>query len=240
MTLTAFAIIAAAVILAAFVQGMIGVGFALILVPVVALVDPTLLPSLVLALMIPLNIYVLWREHTALDWRGTGWITAGRLVGTFGGLAVLLVLVPWQLDMLVGALTIAAVLVTLAMPVFALRPINFLGAGLVSGITETATGIGGPPLALLYQHQSGPVLRATLAACFLVGQIFSLIALVAVGQVAPSQLSAALLLIPALAGGAYLSHLSHHLANGALLRRLVQAFAVISGLVLIARSLGAA
>ncbi|EWY41786.1 permease [Skermanella stibiiresistens SB22] len=240
MTLGAFAIIAAAVVLAAFVQGMIGVGFALILVPVVALVDPTLLPSLVLALMIPLNIYVLWRERASLDWRGTGWITAGRLVGTFGGLAVLLVLVPWQLDMLVGALTIAAVLVTLAMPVFTLRPVNFLGAGLVSGITETATGIGGPPLALLYQHQSGPVLRATLAACFLVGQIFSLIALVAVGQVAPSQLSAALLLIPALAGGACLSHLSHHLANGALLRRLVQAFAVISGLVLIARSLGAA
>lgn len=237
MTLTALAIIGVAVFVAAFVQGTIGVGFALIVAPVVSLMEPAQLPVLVLVLMIPLNLYVVWREHSALDWRGTGWITAGRVVGTFGGLAVLTLLLQWQLDLFVGVATVGAALATLATPVLRLRPATFVSAGLLTGLTETATGIGGPPLALLYQHQSGPVLRATIAACFLIGQVLSLIALLAVGRAAFDQVALATLLVPALAAGGLLSQLSHHAADGRWMRRLVLAFALASGALLVARAL---
>ena len=40
----------------------------------------------------------------------------------------------------------------------------FLAAGLITGITETATGIGGPPLALTLQHRPVSEMRATIAA----------------------------------------------------------------------------
>lgn len=45
------------------------------------------------------------------------------------------------------------------------RPGPLVGAGVVSRVTGTATSIGGSPLALMYQHESGPRVRATLAVC---------------------------------------------------------------------------
>jgi uncharacterized membrane protein YfcA len=61
------AVIAATVAVAAFVQGASGLGFALIAAPVVAVVQPLLLPVAVLVLMIPLNCYIAWRERGQLD-----------------------------------------------------------------------------------------------------------------------------------------------------------------------------
>lgn len=97
MSLTLFAVIAVVVMLAAFVQGTTGVGFALIVAPTLAFAVPDLLPACLLMLMIPLNVYVAWRERAALDHSGAGWITAGRFLGTFGGLRVLTALTSSQL-----------------------------------------------------------------------------------------------------------------------------------------------
>src|SRR5689334_22309377 len=55
---SALALVAACVAVAAFVQATAGVGFALIIAPVVGLVAPTLLPVALLVLMLPLNAYV--------------------------------------------------------------------------------------------------------------------------------------------------------------------------------------
>ncbi|MBS74989.1 TSUP family transporter, partial [Variovorax sp.] len=133
-----------AVLVAAFVQGATGVGFALIAAPVIGLVRPELLPVCVLVLMLPLNLYVAWRERGAIDGTGARWITGGRVAGTAGGLWVLAALSAGQLSLFVGASTVAAALVTLLMPAFSPGRGAFVGAGLVTGITETATGIGGP------------------------------------------------------------------------------------------------
>jgi uncharacterized membrane protein YfcA len=102
--------------------------------------------------------------------------------------------------------------------------------GALTGITETATGIGGPPLALVYQHQRAPVLRSTVAVCFLIGETMSLALLAASGKVHANQLSAAGLLLPTLLLGALLSRLAHRHVDGPLMRTLVLAFAIISGL----------
>ncbi len=118
MTLTILAMMSAIVALGGFVQGSTGVGFALLVAPVLALVAPALLPVAVLILMIPLNVYVAWRERAALDLKSAGWITLGRFAGTFGGLWVLLVLSARHLNLLIGVSTIAAAAATLAMPVF--------------------------------------------------------------------------------------------------------------------------
>src|SRR6185437_16170058 len=88
MTLAAFALISSAVLAAAFVQGTTGVGFALIVAPVVGLLSPDLLPLCLLVLMLPLNLYVAWRERGAIDRSGAQWITGGRFLGTFVGLWV--------------------------------------------------------------------------------------------------------------------------------------------------------
>lgn len=69
-----------------------GVGFALVVSPVLALLAPSLLPGCVLLLMLPLNAYVAWRERSAIDRTGTAWITLGRCAGAGGGLVVLALL----------------------------------------------------------------------------------------------------------------------------------------------------
>jgi len=95
--------------------------------------------------MLPLNVYVAWRERAALDRSGAGWITLGRLVGTFGGLWILAAMPASALNLLIGAATILAATATLVLPSFRAGRQSFIAAGLVTGVTETATGIGGPP-----------------------------------------------------------------------------------------------
>ena len=225
------------VALASLVQGASGMGFALIVAPVLTLLAPDLLPVCVLILMLPLNAYVAWRERHALDRRGAAWISAGRLVGTFGGLAVLVVLSAQALSVFVGLSTIAATAVTWFMPAFVPGVAAFLIAGLVTGVTETATGIGGPPLALTYQHRPPAEMRATLATCFLVGEVISLLVLLAMGRVHAEHWIAAAQLLPALALGAFASRMVHTRINARAMRIFVQVFSVASGLVLLAKAL---
>ncbi len=228
--------IGAAVALAAFVQATTGLGFALIVAPVLAFLAPDLLPVCLLVLMLPLNAYVAWRERDALDRRGAAWITLGRFAGTFGGLWVLATFSASALGIFIGVATIAAACATLVVPAFRPGRQALIGAGLVTGVTETATGIGGPPLSLALQHRSAPVLRSTLAFCFLVGQLVSLGCLGVAGRATPPQLIAAASLLPALAVGAALSRYAHRRFAGPMLRLFVLAFAVVSGTVLVLRA----
>jgi len=229
VNLLVFIPIAAAVILAAFIQGATGVGFALIVAPILAFLAPDLVPVCLLVLMIPLNVYVAWRERAALDRSGACWITAGRLLGTFGGLWVLAALTSRQLSILIGAATILAAITTLIAPSFTPSYRAYVAAGVITGVTETATGIGGPPLALVYQHQPAATLRSTLAFCFLVGQLISLVFLATAGRVTGSQLSAALALLPMVVIGAATSRLIHARVGGRKLRAFVLIFAIVSG-----------
>ena len=225
-----------AVLAASFVQGSSGMGFALIVAPVLTLLAPDLLPVCVLILMLPLNAYVAWRERHALDRRGASWISAGRMVGTFGGLAVLALLSAQALSIFVGLSTIAAAVVTWFIPAFTPVLLAFIMAGLITGVTETATGIGGPPMALTYQHRPPAEMRATMALCFLIGELISLVFLLFMGKVQMLHLSAALQLLPALAVGAVASRFVHTRIDAKVMRLFVQAFAVISGLLLLIKA----
>jgi len=236
LSLAVFALIATSVMVAGFVQGATGFGFALILAPVLALLAPDLVPVSLLMLMLPLNVYVAWREWAALDRRGAAWITVGRFLGTFGGLWLLTTLTASLLDNVIGAVTVLAAIATLIAPSFTPGRRTLVAAGVVTGITETATGIGGPPLALVYQHQDAARLRATLAFCFLVGQLMSLAILAAAGRVSASHAETAVMLVPALAIGAAMSRLVHGRLSGRLLRAFVLLFAMVSGAVLLTRN----
>ncbi|MFD3563068.1 sulfite exporter TauE/SafE family protein [Streptomyces sp. NPDC058686] len=232
MNTETLALLAVAVTVAAFVQGSSGLGFALIVAPVVGILDPRLLPVFVLASMIPLNLYVAWRERASLDLRGAGWIAGARLAATPGGLALLWLIPDRSLGLFVGAATVLAAVVSLAAPAFTPGRAAYVGAGAVTGLTETATGVGGPPLALVYQHRPPAELRSTVAACFLIGEVASLGLLFATGEGHPEDLQWAAALLPAIAAGAWLSRLVHHRLDARRMRLFVLVFALVSGLVL--------
>ena len=158
MSLLAFAVLAGVVAVAAFVQGASGLGFALIATPVMGIVQADLLPVAILLLMLPLNIYVVWRERSSVDGRGAGWISAGRLVGTAGGFAVLVAVPASRLNLLIGGSTVLAVLASLAVPSFipgrpsqviagAVRHRDRHGGGRTpAGPDVPASGRAGPPV----------------------------------------------------------------------------------------------
>ncbi|XKE45870.1 sulfite exporter TauE/SafE family protein [Halomonas organivorans] len=230
--LAVFATLAVSTGIAAFMQGAIGIGFALIVAPVMGFLRPDLMPVALLVLMLPLNLYVALREREAIDWRGTAWIGVGRLPGTFVGLGILLIMSTNGLNQLIGASTVIAVLAALFAPVFRPRAGACASVGLVTGVTETATGVGGPPLALLYQHRPGPELRSTIACCFLVGELVSLAILAAAGKVQPDQLMWSLYLLVPLLLGSVASRVMHQRLDARRLRQGVLMFALVSGVVL--------
>jgi uncharacterized protein len=102
---------------------------------------------------------------------------------------------------IVGAIVQSSVGLGLGLIAAPIVTLTLATAGVIAGTTGTATSIGGPPLALLYQREPGPEVRATLAAFFTIGALLSLITLAAVDQLPADQVIAGLALTPfALAG----------------------------------------
>lgn len=237
MTSGIFVLLAATVAIAAFVQGTAGMGFALLVAPVIGLVAPGLLPVSLLILMLPLNFYVTWRERGHLHLQGAGWITAGRTVGAVFGIWIITVISQGHLSLLIGSSTVLAAAVTLCAPSFLPGRLSFLAAGVVTGVTETATGIGGPPLALVFQHHNAPILRSTIALCFALGEIISLAMFFALGRIHSGLVTPALALVPFVMIGAHLSQHSRRFLDGKKLRLFVIAFAILSGTLLVVQAL---
>lgn len=195
---------AVVVALSAAVQGAIGFGLNLLAVPVLLLIDPSLVPGPMLVAGLALSLLVAGREAGAMD-RGLGWAVLGLCPGTVLGL-LLLVWVPMAaLKVLLGLLVLAAVgLSALRWSPRRNKP-ALLAAGTASGFLGTAAAIGGPPLALLYADTPGPKLRSTLSGFFVAAAVLSLVALVLAGRFAGHDLRASLALLPGVVAGFVLS-----------------------------------
>ncbi|HSI92847.1 MAG TPA: sulfite exporter TauE/SafE family protein, partial [Jiangellaceae bacterium] len=207
-----------AVLVGSAVQGSIGLGLGLIAAPVVSLLDPALIPGTVLittALLPALTLTAEWRH---VDLRGVSWALAGRFVGTIGGVWVVAVLTPQALGGLVGLIVLVAVALTVS--TVRVRPtrVTLSVAGLISGVAGTATSIGGPPVALVYQHDPGPRVRSTLSAYFVVGVFVSLGALAIGGQLEQRDVVTGLTLLPFVVVGFLLARPLRRAVDGHRLR----------------------
>jgi uncharacterized membrane protein YfcA len=119
-------------------------------------------------------------------------------------------------------------------------PINrgtLSAAGFIGGVTGTATSIGGPPFALLYQHRPPPQIRSTMAVYFLVGAAISLVGLGLSGDLEAHQLAVATVLLPAVGLGVLVGAPLRRLLPAHRVRPTVLAVSAASALVLVARSL---
>lgn len=220
-----------AVAAGAVVQGSVGFGFALVVVPVLTFVRPDVLPATVLLLTLPLSVTMAVRERRAVEVVGLVYLLAGRLAGTFVGAGLLLLVPEEYLSVLFGGLVVVAVLTSSLAPEVSLSNRTKVAGGVASGIMGTAAGIGGPPLALIFQSRSGPEIRATLAAAFIFGTTISLLVLTLVGRLGREHLFLALELLPVLLLGLWAANYLASLLTGRWLRPAVLLFAAASGLV---------
>jgi uncharacterized membrane protein YfcA len=225
------------VVLGGLVQGLVGFGLALVAVPIVALIDPSLLPVPILVTTSAHSVMSLFREHEHVDWRGVGWAMLGRLPGTVIGVLLVGMLNQKQFSLLVGV----SVLVCVALSVISWTPRPtpraLVTAGLASGSFGTSTSIGGPPVAMLYQNSTGAEVRATLGAYFVMGSVTSMIGLIAAGHVHTHDLTAGAALIPFLVVGFLLSSPLRKVVDAKGIRYPVLILSAVSALVLIGRSI---
>jgi uncharacterized membrane protein YfcA len=226
----------AIVLLGGMVQGSIGFGLNLVVVPVLALLIPGSVPGSVILISMPMTLTMLLREHHAIDWPGVRWIVEGRIPGTLVGLAIVTALSDTQLGIVVGLVILLGVVLSVVHPGITVRRPSATAVGAVCGVTGTAAGVDGPPLALLYQRAEPHTLRATLATCFLIGAAVSGTALALGGELTGEQLElTAILLVPMMVGLALSRVVAHHIPASAL-RPLVLGFATVAGAVTIIRA----
>jgi uncharacterized membrane protein YfcA len=227
----------AAITAGAVVQGSVGFGANIVAVPVMAVIAPDALPATLALVVIPLVAVMAVRERHALDRTGVTWITVGRIPGTVVGASVIAVVSADTLSVLLGAGVLLAVAMSVITTTIPVNGMTATTAGFASGAMGTATAIGGPPLALLYQHHEGPVLRATLAVAFAVGSVFSIVGLAIAGAIEGWHIVLAAALLPGLLVGLALSrHLVHRLDRG-WLRPAVLAFAAVTSVIAIVQGL---
>ena len=225
-----FWIVAAAAIATAAgatVQGTMGFGMNVVSVPILALVVPKALPVTVIVLGLPVSIGMVRYELTALDRGGVAWIILGRLPGTVLGAWVVATVSTSTLEAFAGATVLVLVVASAAVPPLPVRRSTQVAAGIVSGVTGTSAGIGGPPLALLYQHHPGPTMRSTLAAAFVFGTSLSLLSLGVAGQVHLDQVLLGLGLVPAVSLGSVTGRRLHRYLDRGWLR---PAVLILSGI----------
>ncbi|MGH3655028.1 MAG: sulfite exporter TauE/SafE family protein [Micromonosporaceae bacterium] len=224
------------VLLGSVIQGSVGFGMALVAAPCMMLLDPSLMPGSLLMVACALALFGVVRDWRHVDWSGFGWALAGRVPGSVGGAWLVVAASPRLLGAVVGGIVLAAVVLTARTVEIPIRRESLLTAGAFSGVTATSTAIGGPVVALLYQHAPGPRVRGTLGMFFLAGTLFSLSALGVAGELDARELMAGGLMLPFMAVGLAASvPLRRYLDNGRL-RWAVLAIAAGSAVVLLVRS----
>ncbi len=197
----AVVVLAVALFVGAVVQGTVGLGLGLVAAPVATLVAPELVPEVMLWLAMLMAAQSLVIEHRGTDWRGLALALPPRVVGTAVGVWVVATAPVEMIGVAVGLMVLLSVALTVRTFTLPVNRVTLPIAGFVSGVTGTATSIGGPPLAILYQHHHPQVLRPTLAAYFAIGAALSLVGLGVAGELELHVTLLALLLSPILAVG---------------------------------------
>ncbi len=203
------------VLIGSAIQGAVGFGLNLFAAPLLVLIDPGLVPGPSLLSSSLLNLLVIRREPAPHVWREMRWPMIGLLPGTACGAALLALVARTNLTVFFSLLILVAVGLSLSGLHPKRTPRTLTAAGTLSGFMGTAVGIGGPPIALMYQKATGPELRSALSRFFGVSALLSIVLLTAFGQFTWADLGNGLLLLPgALLGYLLSSRLLHHVDAG--------------------------
>lgn len=234
---TQFILIYVIITMGAMLQGSLGFGLGPLAVPLLLLIDPGFIPGPMLLASIFLTFSVFRRERSDFHKEGFGWVISGRILGSALGAGLLIIIPNENLNLLYGSLIILAVILSVSGWRLRMVPKNFLFAGTLSGMMATAAAIGGPSMALVYQHGSGPRLRSTLSAIFLIGSFIALLFLFIAGKLGIPELIRALILLPGIVTGFYLSRFSKTILDKKLLRPAILTVSFFAAAVLVINNL---
>jgi uncharacterized membrane protein YfcA len=208
----------AVVVAGSYIQSSIGFGLAVIAAPILFFIDPAYVPAPVTLCAFTLSLANAWSHRESVSFKGVKYAILGRIPGSAAGALLLLWIDQDLLGLWLGITVLMAV--ALSIKTFALTPTkgHMLTAGFFSGFMGTSSSIGGPPMALVMQHQDARFVRANLAAFFIVSSLMTLMMLIPVGYFGTEQLTRALPLLPGTLLGYWLARKTWHLVSPKILR----------------------
>lgn len=228
---------AAVFLLAAVVQTVSGFGFALVAVPLLALVlDPA--PAVVATTLVSLllSVVVVRADWGHIRWQDAGVVSVAGLLGMPLGLVVLTQVPERVLTAIIAVVLLASTAVVargLQLPSGRGTEVT---VGLTSGALLTSTGMNGPPLVVAFQAQGMPPrpFRGTLSAVFLAQGLAAVLLLAAGGQVTSAALGATAVGVPMLGIGWLVGNRLFHALDPLAFRRVVLGLLVVSAVVALA------
>ena len=233
----AYAAMAAIIFVAAFLQGVGGVGFAMFASPLAAVFFPQLVPGPLLTLGGFVALMTALRERQHAQWRAVRHALSGRVAGSLVAVWAMATLSPRPIALIFAALILTAVGLSLMGLRITDNRRNMVAAGVISGITGTFTSIGAPPLAIMQQHKPAPALRSTLGLMLFFGSLASLALLTWTGHYTGGHLALSLTLLPFLLLGFASSNRARAWFGPTAVRRMLLALCALSAVVLIMRNM---
>ncbi|MEX0739660.1 MAG: sulfite exporter TauE/SafE family protein [Pseudohongiella sp.] len=218
------------VFVGAFVQTAVGFGLAVIAAPVLFFINPDFVPAPVTVCALLLSLINAWAFRDGVSLQGLKSAVIGRIPGSLAGAGLLLMIDKDMLALWIGLTVLFAVGVSLSSLRWHPTPGRMMTAGFLSGFMGTSTSIGGPPMALLWQHQDLALIRANLAAFFVVSCLISLIILAPIGHFGLIHLWLSLPLLPATVLGYWVARKTMHRLPAQAIRGGSLALCAFSGL----------
>jgi uncharacterized membrane protein YfcA len=232
-----FVAASAAVLSGAVLQAATGLGAGLIIVPLLALVSLEFVPGPLILASISLSAIMAWQGRHHIVRKGLPALLIGLLLGIVVGASSIAAIPAAHAGVIFGMLVLIAVAVSVRSPRAPRNvPVSF-AAGALSGFMGTISAIGAPVLALLFQHEEGRALRATLGLLYFASSIAMLICLHFAGRFGVSEAVLGMALVPAYASGFFFAApLARRLDRGHT-RIVVLVISSVAALALIWRSL---
>ncbi|MDR9826910.1 sulfite exporter TauE/SafE family protein [Vibrio sp. FNV 38] len=198
------------IFIGSFVQTAIGFGLAIVAAPLLFQINPIYVPGPICFVALFISILNAFKNRANIEIGGLKMALIGRVPGSLAGAWLLLVVSGEQLSLLLGVIVLLAVVLSLLPFRLEPTPTRMGIAGFFSGFFGTSSAIGGPPMALLLQHQDAGKLRGNLSAFFVFSSIISLIILTPAGYFSWYHFYLTLPLLPAASLGYFLAQKTTH------------------------------
>lgn len=216
-------------------QAAVGIGMALLVVPILALIGTQFVPGPMLFAGIALAAATAYRDRAAIDRTRLSLSFVGLGIGTAIGVAALKFISGPLLPKVFGGLILLAVLISIASPKVLATPRMLLAGSTASGIMGSRVGIHGPAIALVFQNAEPLQARATLGAIFTIGYAIAVTSLAFVGLFGTQELVLGCALLPGVAIGYLAAPAISQFINQAVLRVAILIISSISAVSLLFR-----
>ncbi|MFD2177375.1 sulfite exporter TauE/SafE family protein [Veronia pacifica] len=184
MSIDLISLFSVAILLAfgALVQSLVGFGLAIVVAPLLLVIDPQHVPGTITFVALCLGLVNTWQYRSHLSIGGLSWAFIGRVPGTAVGGVILTVFSLKLIKVVLAVAVLSSVLLSVLRVSVQPSNRNMLIAGFFSGIMGTTTSVGGPPMALVLQNAKAHQLRANLAFYFVVSCLLSIATLLYTGH----------------------------------------------------------